>query len=61
MSAWPNRSRISLSSPFQESLNTERSNPKVKTGKTKTKSDHSVIVNDQSDNEFETNLAEIQE
>merc|ERR1719220_1535990 len=26
LNAWPNRSRISLSSPFQESRNTERSN-----------------------------------
>ena len=53
MNAWPNRSRISLSSPFQESQNTERSTPKVKSGKTETKPDHCVIVNDRSDNKLE--------
>ena len=53
MNAWPNRSRISLSSPFQESQNTERSTPKVKAGKTKTNPDHSVIVYDRTDNKFE--------
>ena len=53
LSAWPNRSRISLSSPFQESRNTEQSTPKVKASKTITKPDHCVIIYDRSNNRLE--------